>query len=423
LALTTLYNYALAQKIHLAKGHAGRWLALTVALNIGILAGFIHYNWLVGFVNYRFWDDRLPYLYEPPISLVTLVGLSFFTFQALSYPLDVYYQRAPLAKNLLHFACFTAFFPTLLSGPVARWAQLGGALGEGAVAKKELFYDGLGFFLLGMMKKFFIADVLLQQVVWPLRASDDRGFFLSWLLILAYTLQLYVDFWAYSDMAIGLGRFLGFSLPRNFNHPYQAQNVADFWERWHMSLSSWFRDYLFFPLSRALLRRSKRRYPRLIRAATHLLTMLLIGLWHGSGWTFLLWGGYHGILLVIYYEWRERDFHLPSLIARPLTLFSVILGWVFFQSASLGEAFGLLQGLVGLKGWESWAQIYPLVGIDLLLFTGLIFVWTQLRQGDIFPQAIRRSPQGVFGLGLGLAWFILWLAGGAEAVPFVYFQF
>jgi D-alanyl-lipoteichoic acid acyltransferase DltB (MBOAT superfamily)/acyl carrier protein len=279
--------------------------------------------------------------YRSLLDLAFPIGLSFYTFQALTYGLDIFHGRGPRARSLFYYAPFVSFFPTLLAGPIARWSQLGPALpATPRWPRAEGLVDGLFFVVVGLAEKTLLADPLERNVVAPLFEGGPHGFWVAWVAALAYGARLYFDFAGYSDMAVGLGRLLGFSLPRNFALPYQARDIGNFWERWHISLSSWFRDYLFYPVSRALLRATASRQPGAARAASYALTMGLIGLWHGLSAAFLLWGLYHALLLIAFHAARPRRGSAWERAQRPLTFVAVTFGWVLFRSRDLAAPDG-----------------------------------------------------------------------------------
>ena len=349
------------------------------------------------------------------------VGLSFYTFQSLTYCLDVFHGRGPRARTLLHYAPFVSFFPTLLSGPIARWSQLGPALETQArwLASDDAV-DGIVFLVIGLAEKTLVADPLERHVVTPLFASDAaHGFFVAWVAALAYGSRLYFDFAGYSDMAVGLGRLLGVSLPRNFALPYQARHIGDFWERWHISLSSWFRDYLFFPVSRALLRGTDRRHPEAVRAVSYVLTMGLIGLWHGPTAALVLWGLYHAALLIVFHATRPKARSLWGRAQRPLTFLAVTFGWVLFRSADVAGAMQMWGAMAGLRGFERFGQIADVVGLGPLVFLLAVVVWLQVGP-DAWSARLPRTRLAAVTLGV-VAAVALGMLAAPE--PFVYFRF
>ncbi len=281
-----------------------------------------------------------------PIELAPVhlpIGISFFTFQAISYIVDVYRQHAAVQPRLDRLALYIALFPQLIAGPIVRYRTIAAQINQRATRLDDIA-SGTLLFIIGLGKKVLIANsmgaVADQAFALPMQ---DVGTGLAWLGILAYTLQIYFDFSGYSDMAIGLGRIFGFRFLENFNYPYIARSVQDFWRRWHISLSTWFRDYLYIPLggNRAGIGRT---YFNL------LLVFLLCGLWHGASWTFVLWGLYHGTFLVIERLGLGRILSkLPALLGWAYTLLVVMIGWVFFRADDLPHALTYIQRLFEFK--------------------------------------------------------------------------
>lgn len=415
----TLVNYWAGQRIA-TSARPPRWLLLSLAASLGTLAVLKYYHWGAAWLSARFLTSDGALL--PPLEFVLPVGISFYVFQSLTYPLDLYFRRTETAPSFLQFAAFVSLFPSVLSGPISRWRQLGPALASlPARLTGDRFVDGLAFFVIGLSKKVLIADFLAQHLVEPLCAAP-QGFFLAWIAVVAFTVQLYFDFSGYSDMAIGLGRLLGLDLPRNFASPYQARNISDFWQRWHISLSTWFRDYLFFPLSRDLLRRTGQRHADLVRAAAHLVTMGLIGLWHGAGWNFVLWGLYHGVLLAVHQQtrgWRKLRW---GWVNNLLTLLAVMVGWAMFQSESAGQALHMLTSMAGLNGFEPLSGLGQTVNGVVVVFAFVTLAALLIRRPDRWPRTLPRTAYVALLLGM-LAFLNLWTLSGFQEQPFVYFVF
>jgi alginate O-acetyltransferase complex protein AlgI len=342
---TTIFNYVLSKFMAHCGGRHSRGLLMvfSVTVNLGLLALFKYAVFFQNNLNYvlkLFGADTFP-----AIKIVLPVGISFFTFKILSYTIDVY-RGIPLAHSFLDFACYVAFFPQLLSGPIQRYGTTD--------AKSELvptfveqlnkhrhclstFSYGVALFILGFAKKVFLANVV-GEIADAIFAAEAPGTLDAWFGVAAYTFQLYFDFSAYSEIAIGLGAMLGFECPRNFNSPYLANSITDFWKRWHISLSSWFRDYLYIPLG------GNRK--GIIRSYLNLVVVfLLCGLWHGASWTFIVWGIYHGILLIFERLLGKKTFYsfLPETMQICATFVLVTVGWVFFRSPTTAGAWRLLS--------------------------------------------------------------------------------
>ena len=288
-------------------------------------------------------------------AIVLPIGISFFTFQGLSYVVDVYRNDAPAQRNPLNVALYIALFPQLVAGPIVRYAGIAESLRQ-REHSVDAFSRGLTRFLLGFGKKMLLANAMgeIADAVFALTGHPSLTASLAWVGAVAYTFQIYFDFSGYSDMAIGLGLLFGFRFEENFNYPYTADSVTDFWRRWHISLSSWFRDYVYIPLG------GNRCSPG--RHVFNLLVVwLLTGLWHGANWTFVLWGLCYGLLLLAEkYPLRKLLPRLPTALRRLLTLIPVILGWVLFRSDSIAKAGLYLRAMFGGSGFASGQAVYYL---------------------------------------------------------------
>ena len=301
-----------------------------IAVNLAVLIGFKYIYWILSFIS--------PCLMSRQPSLP--LGISFFTFHAISYLIDVWRGHIRPAENALDFLTYFCMFPHLVAGPIVRFAQVQKDLGERG-PDMTLFSYGLYRFLVGLNKKVLIANSVAQiaDAAFTLSAGGHLQFFDAWLGILAYTVQIYFDFSGYSDMAIGLAAMAGFHFEENFRRPYSSTSIRDFWRRWHISLSSWLRDYLYIPLggSRGGVWATYRN---------QIIVFFLCGLWHGASVTFVIWGLWHGAFLVLERmklgSWLER---LPSPITRSYALLVVMLGWVFFRAESLESASSYIQVL------------------------------------------------------------------------------
>lgn len=373
-------------------GKGRRALTTAIVLNLAVLALFKVFT--------VYWPDLLTYARSTigagwPANLDEYLkkwvafplGLSFISFQVISYLIDVFKGRCEHEKSLLRFALYILMFPKLTAGPIVRYRDVATQIEERSF-KVEDVAAGLRRFILGLGKKALIADTVGRVV--------DQGVFAqglpnitpatAWVLIAAYTLQIYFDFSGYTDMALGLGRIFGFKLAENFHDPYCARGVADFWRRWHISLSSWFRDYVFYPLERA--RRGKHA---LLQYTNVLVVFVLTGLWHGVTWNFLAWGALHGLAVALetgpFGRWLKK---LWSPLQVVYTLVVVMTGWVFFRSPNLAFALRYLGTLVGL--YRGSAE----VSFALTLQTGVDF-WLALALGIIFSLPVHAALQALHG--------------------------
>ena len=384
-------------------------LTVGVSLNLAALAYFKYFNFGVDSLNeVLVFAGFMPFTYA---HVVLPIGLSFFIFQALSYMVDVYRGDAPKTENLFDFAAFISFFPQLVAGPVLRYQPLADQFRHREHSWK-IFSQGCLIFMAGFCGKVLIADPM-SPLVEAAFAIYNPTFVDAWLGISAYTIQLFFDFSGYSTMAIGLGLMVGFVFPPNFDDPYTSASITEFWRRWHMSLSTWLRVYLYIPLG-------GNRLGRLRTYVNLTLTMVLGGLWHGANWTFLVWGAWHGGLLALERFWRERhpEPRLPRPIAVAWTLLMVMIGWVFFRAVDLAAALRILSGMAGLSDWRispdlAW-QVAP-ERLLIMLFGGvLVFSLPWLRQ---------RSEGRLRMLLIPLfLWAVATLSSQAFT-PFLYFQF
>jgi len=367
-----LFNYAIGISLGLYKTgpkHSSRIvLAFGVVVNLGLLGYFKYANFFIDSVNSVL--DTEFYLNK----IILPLAISFFTFQQIAYLVDAY-RGLTREYNFLHYCLFVTFFPQLIAGPIVHHKEMLPQFARETTYRPDQMNlaIGLTIFVIGLFKKVVIADNVALYAT-PVFAAAETGeqidFVLAWTGAFAYTFQLYFDFSGYSDMAIGISRMFGIKLPINFNSPYQATSIIDFWRRWHITLSRFLRDYLYIPLG-GNHKGQPRRYFNL------LVTMLLGGLWHGAGWTFVVWGGLHGIYLVVNNLWRliwhrQIDRWWSRGIARALTLLAVILGWVFFRAESFDGAMHLLSAMANLPSTfhDQIGLLEPFLGVFGVRFNG-----------------------------------------------------
>jgi alginate O-acetyltransferase complex protein AlgI len=390
-----------------------RALIAAVAFDVGLLAVFKYLGFFVSELDGALESIGL----GSPLPLVQIVlpiGISFFTFQAISYVVDVYRGVTP-AASLVEVAILQAFFPHLVAGPIVRANELLPQLRTPRDPRTVLAGPALFLIVGGVLKKTVIADELARRIVDPVY-SDPSAHSSGeiTLAFYAFAAQIYCDFSGYTDMAIGLALLLGYQLPQNFNRPYLALSLQDFWRRWHMTLSRWLRDYLYIPLG-------GNRKGRLKTYRNVMLTMLLGGLWHGASWTFVLWGGLHGAGLSAERYARERfgGFHLPAWVAWLVTFQFVCIAWVFFRAPDLATAFDVLGGL-GLSGPS------PLVTLPLVLLV-VVAIGVQALPPGWWREAeawLIARPVAAQGLAIGALLVIADAAVGQQGVaPFIYYQF
>jgi len=430
---STLLNYALGLWLD-RTAQAGRRkyiVALAVMLNIGLLGFFKYTNFAVANLNAVLTVFHHAPLIVPHVLLP--IGISFFTFHALSYIIDVYRRKWPAARNPADLALYIFFFPQLIAGPILRWRAIAPQLAQRAVTRAE-FAEGVRRFVGGLAKKMLIANVVAVPVrdIFELPASQLSGP-VAWFGMLCFSLQIYFDFSGYSDMAVGLGKMFGFKFLENFRFPYVAQSVSDFWRRWHISLMTWFHDYLYVPL-RGDRCSERRDYFNV------LFVFLLCGLWHGASWPFVIWGLYHGILLVLE---RTRFGAVVNRMPRPLrhlyTLLVVMLGSVFFRAETFAQAAQFFRAMLGFAPLSATHQPlarYVTNQVFWSLVAGCLFsapLWPWLKaQSSRLANALpaRMQPGAQLGgylveLVLNVALLLVsaaWLAGGTYN-PFIYFRF
>jgi D-alanyl-lipoteichoic acid acyltransferase DltB (MBOAT superfamily) len=377
LLISVLVNYSLGQCIKSYKdGSGARRAVLTfgIIFNLGLLGYFKYFNFILDNLAYLGLERNWPQIVLP-------IAISFFTFQQIAYLADTYANKTD-DSNFLNYCVFVFFFPQLIAGPIVHHSEMMPQFAREAHRSVRIsnISVGLTIFFAGLFKKVVIADGIAVYAS-PVFAAADGGAgvttFEAWGAALAYTFQLYYDFSGYSDMAIGLARLFGIRLPLNFFSPYKATSIIEFWRRWHMTLSRFLRDYLYIPLGGG-----RRGEPR--RFVNLMLTMVIGGLWHGAGWNFLIWGGLHGIYLVINHGWR-RCFPAARLIgwlrrcytvlALLLTFFAVVVGWVFFRATTIDGAFIMVAAMFGVGGVTLPADTENLLGsyADILTAAGIVF--------------------------------------------------
>ena len=393
--LSTVGDWFFAKWMHQTDSVRRRriWLCASLVLNLGMLSYFKYAG--VALENFCNLMGIFGIDYAPAATNIILpVGISFYTFQTLSYTLDVYRRQAKPWHSFLDYALFVTFFPQLVAGPIVRAVDFLPQCDPPRQATWRQIGWGLTLFVIGLFNKVVIADDMLSETVQKIYdAQAVQGFVDAWVATLAFSVQIFCDFAGYSTCAIGVAMCLGFSLPDNFRFPYASMGFGDFWKRWHISLSSWLRDYLYIPLGGNRNGRSRTEINLIV-------TMLLGGLWHGASWTFVIWGALHGAYLMLEHRLRRRYAQAAiathwagQLAIMALTYFGVCLAWVFFRAKSFDQAVGVLRGLFGFDGWRvsddvNAGEILPVVGIALLLHYLLRNVGLE-RAASYIPPRIR----------------------------------
>ena len=385
------------------------WLWVSVAVSLGLLGIFKYADFFISSFN------AVTGLGVPLLRLALPVGISFYTFQALSYTIEVYRGNVPAQKNLISFGAYVTLFPQLIAGPIVRYGDVARELEERTTNLEQV---GLGLrrFLVGLGKKVILADnfALLCKIF---RESSEPSVLFYWMYAIAFMLNIYFDFSGYSDMAIGLGKVFGFHFLENFNYPYLSKSVTEFWRRWHMSLGSWFRDYVYIPLGGN--RVSKGRWVFNI-----LVVWILTGAWHGAAWNFVLWGLLYAVVLMAE-KWLPGLQKWPEVLRRGYTLLIVMLGFVLFNADSIGQAGSDFSALFGFGGLPvvTAQTLYYLRSFALLFVLGIVGSTPLVRNWAV---GIRKTRAGSF---LELAMMVgLLLVSTAYLVdgsfsPFLYFRF
>lgn len=404
MAAATALGYGFGLAIERFRRFRKPLLVLSIASSLGFLLYFKYADFFLENLNAMG-------LNIPLLRLALPVGISFYTFQILSYTVDVYRGEVRAQRNPIDLACYVTFFPQLIAGPIVRYKDIAAQLRDRPQALDNLRL-GAGRFLVGLGKKVLLAN-LLGEVCAAWRVTADPSVLFSWLYAISYTLHIYFDFSGYSDMAIGLGKLFGFSFPENFNYPYISRSITEFWRRWHMSLGTWFRDYVYIPLGGN--RKGKGR-----QFLNILIVWMLTGFWHGAAWNFLLWGLYFALLLMV------EKAGLP-VRGRVYTLAAVVLGFVLFDASSLSSALACVKGLFGLGGLPpvSTQGLYLLKSNLVLLAVAILGATPAPKR--LWEQLEAKAPRLSAGLApIGMAALLLvstaCLVDGSYN-PFLYFRF
>ena len=409
MAFTILLCYVCGLGIERSRKRKKLWLLASIVISVGLLGVFKYADFFIGSLN------TVTGLKIPLLHLALPVGISFYTFQCLSYTIDVYRGSVPAQKNLINFGAYVALFPQLIAGPIVRYADIARELEH-----REHSWDnaaaGLRRFLVGLGKKVILADnfALLIRLF---RQSGEKSVLFYWMYAVAFTLNIYFDFSGYSDMAIGLGRVLGFHFVENFNYPYLSRSVTEFWRRWHISLGSWFRDYVYIPMGGSRVSRW--------RWVLNILTVwMLTGLWHGAAWNFVLWGLLFAALLLAE-KWIPVLQRLPGVLRHGYVLLAVVLSFVLFNADSLAQAG---QDFAGLFGFGS-LSLTSAEALYYLKSYAVLFVLGILGSTPVVKNAARRIDGTKAGVVLEAAAMLAllivctaYLVDGSFS-PFLYFRF
>lgn len=390
------------------------WLWLGIVSMLMVLAYFKYANFFIDNAS------ALLGINAEHLNIVLPVGLSFFTFQVISYLVDVWRGDIRACTSKKEFFLYVAFFPQLVAGPIVRAKDFLPQLQQHVGVNWDYIYLGAQVFALGFIQKVFIADRLAMFCDPVFSQPALYGVMTLWLGLLAYAVQIFCDFSGYSHMAIGIALILGFKLPENFRMPYLATSIADFWRRWHISLSSWLRDYLYIPLG------GSRVAPTMIYVNL-MITMLLGGLWHGASWNFVLWGAMHGVALCAHRVWKQMDGELPHLLGWGLTFLFVLLTWVPFRCADFGQSMVYFSGLLSVDGAGdgiTWMMPQVMGLLLLVMVAHLVMAFKPCRIGDWHAALPVLEKDKILHT---VVWFWLVMAllvwSPINSSPFIYFQF
>ena len=417
MAFSTFLDFSVGRGLHRSQDPRRRRQLLAISLvgNLGLLFAFKYTNWFLGSIN----SLSMLFTGDAPFALYDIIlplGISFYTFQTLSYTIDIYRREMNPTNSLLTFALYVAFFPQLVAGPIVRAANLVPQLDRGPAFAPGQVRWGMGVFVFGLVKKVVLADNLAQIAN---TVFADPGSFPGWGVLLgtyAFAFQIYCDFSGYTDMARGIAAILGYDIGTNFNFPYFAVGVRDFWRRWHISLSTWLRDYLYIPMGGGRCSPARRRM-------NIMNTMLLGGLWHGANWTFVVWGGIHGAWISLEHAldrigWRigSETMSIPVRVLGTLVTFHLVcVTWIFFRAESFGDAVGILFGLLR-RGPSPPLDLAMLGFVPLLLLVDLLMWKTNLT-----AWILRR--RFAFWLAMWVGIVVTLVFGDFRGNDFVYFQF
>ena len=411
--LEVLFAYFMT--LSLEKNKSKSLLTVMISFHLILLCIFKYFNFIIDNVNTIF-SSNITLL-----NIVLPIGISFYTFQIISYEVDVYKGKIKASKNLLEFMTYVFLFPQLIAGPIVRYENINKELKSRKVTFED-FSNGVNRFIIGLFKKVVIANNI-GELCNTLVGSDEVSVLLYWILGISYMLQIYFDFSGYSDIAIGIGNMIGFKFPENFNYPYIADSVTNFWRRWHMTLSSWFRDYVYIPLG-------GNRVSTLKHIRNIFIVWILTGLWHGASWNFIIWGLYFGIILIIEKYFLNKVLEkLPKIIRIIYTLFIVMISFIIFSSDNLSSAFTIIKGLFSFNSLSLYNSfiLYYIRSYLVILIIGIILS-TSLIKNVIFKLRNKKFLNNIINIIEVIVIFIILLIVTSMLIdssynPFLYFRF
>ncbi|MBO9663682.1 MBOAT family protein [Dokdonella sp.] len=416
-------DWWIAMRIEAAEDARARkaWVTATLLVNLAVLGYFKYWGFVLDTLCALL--ARVGIVYSPPdLGIVLPIGISFYTFHSLSYCLDVYRRKIQPTRNWRDYALYVAFFPQLVAGPIVRWTQMRQQIETPRSVSDDTFFLGLTLLVIGLFEKIVLADsVFAGSADRVFNTAANVGAADAWVGMLAFSGQIFCDFAGYSTCALGVAAMLGFRLPINFRSPYAAGGFADFWRRWHITLSSWLRDYLYIPLG-------GNRHGAWLTYRNLMLTMLIGGLWHGAAWTFVAWGGLHGLYLSIerFFRGRIGDAVAANRLLRfayaGVTLLAVMYAWVWFRAADFGTGWILTRQLVNLPAlWSGWHATTTTDRIAVAVFALVVAAQASTRNIDL-DEVVARMPALLLGLLLAAMLVLIVLSPG-DSHAFIYFQF
>ncbi len=401
IAASLLINYVLINGVRITRKRI--LLCAGIVFNVGVISYFKYYNFFLSNINAVF-DIHLPYK-----NIFLPLAISFFTLQKIAFLIDAYRGKVE-AFSFLDYCCFVLFFPQLIAGPIVLPKEIFPQINAQYFGRWNwpLITEGFVLFWVGMAKKVLVADSLAPWAETAFNHTGNVSFVDAWVGALAFAFQIYFDFSGYSDMAIGLGKMFGINLPINFRAPYSACDIRDFWKRWHMTLSRFLREYLYFSLG-------GNRLGALWQYRNIMIVMLIGGLWHGAKWNFIIWGGIHAIYICLNHMTEKLKFQISPWLSRIVTFIAVVLAWVFFRAGTFTDAINMLKGMLGMHGFDLSMNTQYLVLILIYLVT--VF---EERIEKFFRTKVSGHMCGAVAIGLAMALGIIFIK---RTSSFLYFQF
>ena len=416
--LTTFLDFFFVQKMHQSKNRRQKnyWLILSLIMNVGILFYFKYANFFVDSIHTLFgWNITLQKVLLP-------IGISFYTFESITYVVDVYRGIHPPLKNFWQYQTYILLFPKLIAGPIVRFHEIADQISNRTETTDKKIH-GLMLFCIGLAKKVILANTIGKQAdaVFAMNIQDiDTA--AAWIGSLCYTFQIYFDFSGYSDMAIGLCKIMGFDIPENFNNPYVSSSITEFWRRWHITLGRWMKNYLYIPLGGNKI--------STLRTLLNLWIVFLIsGLWHGAGWNFIVWGAYHGFFLILErYKLLQWYSYIPPFIRVLITFIIINTGWILFRVENIQYAFQIIQAMYRFQFHHSWGYLtndwwFSFILCTLFSFAALIPALQRFQQKIYTFQLEQTSPLKLVFTSIILYYISLSYIAALDFNPFIYFRF